>query len=101
MELPEGTLYCKGSSHYFTELCVKGCTFKDGEGNDIDWISRDLMSCDSMSDSFEEMGLFGTKGHLNDAYCRDGCFDDSDVFLVYEHEDLKQLQNVIIEAMEI
>jgi hypothetical protein len=87
LRLPAGTLYCKGVQWAFSELCVKGetegadfllCNLQSIEYHDTeDFVARcEAMLCD------------GASVPLNTTMQRDGCFDELEIFLVYEPEDL-------------
>lgn len=100
MKLPAGTLFCKGKPWYWDTPSVKGETSKFN-----DFYARDLTNieaCDSgeLFGRLQEMLDKGTSYPLHDIEGRDGCFDDEDLFLVYEHDDLVELARVISNAMD-
>lgn len=99
MKLPEGTLYCQGKPLYFNGLLVKGETIGD------DWYCRNLMwiTADSSDEAFkrlDEMIGNGASYPIEDAYGRDGGFDEEDIFMLYEKEDLIELAKVLLDANE-
>jgi hypothetical protein len=101
MKLPAGTIYAKGKPWYFEELIVKGETF----GND--WATLQLVDIksDGTEDWIEKLETMkeipASSYPINDAYGRDGCFDNYDIFLVYEKNDLEVLRGYIDCAMTI
>ena len=100
MKLPAGTLYCKGKPWCFEELSVKGDTF----GND--WSQLGLcgiasQNCSDADDRLTAMLEEGASYPMADGYGRDGCFNDEDIFLVYEVEDLRRLHEIICQAVRV
>ena len=101
MSLPSGTVYAKGGECYFTSLEVKGETIKH-QGKDADFFSRNLMWPNGCQN--EVYDTFFTKRlsfPINETEGRDGCYDDDDLFMVYEAGDLKSLSAVILNAMQL
>jgi hypothetical protein len=95
LELPAGTLYCKGVSWSFGGLAVKGDTVAG-----VDWYCRhlsgiDFDSTEQMLDRYEAMEASGATFPLNAGEVRDGMFDDDAIFLVLEPGDLEELRRVI------
>jgi hypothetical protein len=107
MELPAGTLYCKGKPWYFESLHVKAQTLRSVEKDDpFDWVCLSLDSVEANdSEQFDarltDMLENGASYPMADAYGRDGCFDKDDLFLVYEVEDLKRLHEIICNAVKV
>lgn len=100
LQLPEGTLFCKGKPWYWGTLMLKG------ESLPNDFIYRDLCWVDAESSSeateaFEEMLTQGVSVPMESAYGRDGCFDNDDIFLVFEEPDLEQLSEIIDNARQL
>lgn len=98
LDLPAGTLYCKGVRWAFDEICVKADTL----GND--WVQLSLNGIEAHDSGelfyrYEEMLQAGTSYPINESYGRDGCFDDDALFLVFERADLRALK-AMIEAAE-
>ena len=97
-KLPEGTLFCEAQPWVFGTLHVKGETWES------DFLLRDLQSI-AADDSGEwgrrldEMLESGASYPINDAYGRDGSFNEKALFLVYEREDLLELRRVVDEAL--
>lgn len=105
MKLPAGTLYAKGKPWYFDGFHVKGDTIVH-EGRAIDFGTRDLVCIEShdsgeMIDRLEAMRADGASFPMEDAYGRDGCFDDEDLFLVWEGPDLEEMHRVIDAAQSV
>lgn len=106
LKLPAGVLFCKGKPWYFESLHVKGDTITNSDGKPIDFGHRDLCFVAMGHDSGElmrrmdEMLEDGASYPVEVNYGRDGCFDDEDLFLVYEAADLHSLQAAITEALE-
>lgn len=104
MKLPEGTIFAKGKPWYFEDLSVKGETIKGSDGNNIDWAERGLVWIEAINDEdqtnkLEGMLEDGLSGDIQISYGRDGCFDKEDLFLVYEYDDLMELQDIIDTAL--
>lgn len=92
MKLPVGGIFCKGEPWAFDRLHVKGATWP--ETNDflacsLQWIESD--SSTQSTDRLDEMLETGASYPMNADYGRDGCFDDNDVFLVWEPADLEKM----------
>ena len=93
MAMPEGVVFSKYEPSYFGALCVKGETLKH------DFLYQDI-GCDAVeSESSEDF-----VGKLDDAHClgatvpmdfhcmgRDGCFDENQLFAVWEEGDVRDL----------
>lgn len=104
MKLPAGTLFAKGKPMYFGSLCVKGDSLES------DWIDRQLVWFEehgSTGDEFDqghrwdEMVENGASFPMHTGYGRDGCFDNEDLFLIYERDDLLELRSVIDAALAL
>lgn len=92
MEIPENTLFAKWEPCWFGELMIKGETI----GNDF--IMQDIASAVKCNDSGEFAELCDHSAQYGvslamDFYCeeRDGCFDEDQMFAVYERDDVLQL----------
>ena len=98
LTLPAGTIYCKGVRWAFDSLCIKD----DSLAND--WIYLNP-AWPSAHDSGEAIDLLersletGSSFACEDDYGRDGCFNDADVFLIFEADDLKSLRSNIDRAL--
>ncbi len=100
MGLPEGVLYSSGKMWYFDNLYVKGETlqYNDFTCRCLNWISA--FDDSDQFDKLEKSLSDGASIQMQDAYGRDGCFDDEDIFLVFEKEDLEELERVIAVAKD-
>jgi len=98
LALPPGTIYCKGVQWAFDSLCIKDDSLEN------DWIYLD-MSWPSAHDLGEAVGLLdksletGSSFACEDAFGRDGCFDEGAVFLIFEKDDLLALRSRIDDAL--
>lgn len=104
MALPEGVLFAKGKPWYFESLHVKGETLSWG-GENRDFTLRDLVWVDGHGSEGSALALdmmleAGESYPLETLYGRDGCFDEEDLFLVYEAADLRALRALIDTALE-
>jgi hypothetical protein len=101
LKLPKGTVYSKYRSlGMFNGLYIKGDTWTN------DWIYQDLLEeveCNNDSE-FADIMLAAEDGaeFTFDLNCgsRDGAFDDSDMFAIYDLRDLTPLINKLMDAME-
>lgn len=90
--LPSGTIFMKYAPCYFEALSVKGDTLEH------DFVSGEMAAPVDANDSGEwadklfEAAENGTSVGLDfDCYGRDGCFEDKQLFAVYEKEDMEKL----------
>jgi hypothetical protein len=99
LTLPAGTIYCKGVPWAFDGLCIKGDSLEN------DWIYLDP-AWPSAHDSGEATALLdqsleaGSSFPCEESYGRDGCFDDKDVFLIFEKPDLEAFRSHIDVALQ-
>lgn len=106
LNLPEGTIFSKGREWFFDGLCTKGETLFDSKGLPIDFLARDWIwiSSTSEDDQFDrlyEMKESGASYPIKDSEHRDGCFNDDDLFLIFEHADLLVMKSDIENALFI
>jgi len=99
IKLPDGVLFSKGKRWYWDGLSVK-----DGTNDYNDFYYTDLMTIESEDDGdwsqkLEDMLQYGTSEPINQSGGRDGCFDDNDLFLVFEKNDLIALREHINNAI--
>lgn len=106
MELPAGTIYVKTQAIGGCEgLCVKSETmYSKIDGESIDFYCRELTTydADDSKDAVEKWDamLKNKKSvSIEQDYGRDGMFDNEDLFLVYEENDLNELISVFKEAI--
>ena len=104
LKLPAGTIFAKGKPQYFESLSVKADSLPN------DFIYRQLVWFESHGDTgdefdqgfrFEAMVDHGASFPMNQSYGRDGCFDNEDLFLVYERADLLELRGVLDAALAL
>lgn len=105
MKLPAGTFFAKGSEWYFESIDVKDDTCVH-EGKNIDFFVHELNWVDSDGteqalERLQDMKENGASHPMQDSISRDGCFDEEDLFLVYEKEDLKRLKEMIEKALTL
>ena len=87
---PPSTIYMKGVPFAFEGLCVKG----DSLAND--WIYLPLDTWQNKGDDYADIGFHaiesGESIPMNsDGWQRDGCFDEREMFVIYEEADLRAL----------
>jgi len=94
LKLPEGTFFSQGKKWYFQGLSIKGHSFEN------DFMYVDLLEIeyegsgdyvDLLEDSLKNSASYPSRSSSS----REGVFDDTDVFMVLELEDL----NFIIHLM--
>src|ERR1044072_5446803 len=106
LALPPGTLYAKWGkpgrrdAMYDHGLTIKGATYRDLEGQAIDWAYYDLIpwpadcsDSDALMDRYFAMQDEGVEsGALDfDGGSRDGYFDEDQLFLVFNPVDCEGL----------
>jgi hypothetical protein len=100
-KLPAGTVYCKYKPCYFGELEMKGDTLE------VDFYAASLIAnvkwghdSSGMIDILDNAVKTGDSFELEvDAICRDGYFEDDQLFGIYETNDIKQLIGKLEEAL--
>jgi hypothetical protein len=103
MRRPAGTIYCKGKPWFWEQICVKGDTlFHDGKA--ADWCYRDWawVSASDSEQAIDRLTLMAEANAsfpIEDTEGRDGCFDEQDLFLIFEPEDLAQMAEDIAKAI--
>ena len=98
LELPAGTVYCQGGEWYFENLCFKAET----RGNDWRYTDPAWVDCESSEECIDR--LIEMKEHkasyaMQESEGRDGCYNDDDLFLVFEKPDLEKLRTWIDAAI--
>lgn len=97
LTLPAGTIFCKGVPWAFESVCIKEDSLEN------DWLYVNPAWPDA-HDSGEAVDLLdaslstGSSFTCETAVGRDGCFDDKDVFLIFEAADLAVLRSYIDRA---
>jgi hypothetical protein len=100
LKLPAGTLYIKATEPWaWEEYLVKVETLNAG-----DWVYADIRTYLEGKDldySWEYMlqGKLSCNSRLE--YQRDGCFDDNELFMVFEKPDLELLKNVVNKCIHV
>ncbi|AGO48283.1 hypothetical protein Phi17:1_gp7 [Cellulophaga phage phi17:1] len=94
-KLPKGTLFAKYEPIIFDGLCIKYQNTYNHKNEPIDYVYESLLGnvdCES-SEHFGDI-LFEAEENGNsfkldfDCIERDGCYDDEELFAVYEKEDV-------------
>ncbi len=98
LKLPPGTFFCHGEPFVFYDLSVKAKTI----GNDFFYIDLTRIKADDsgeLVDNMDKMLEEHASFELSYSEGRDGTFDDKQIFLVYEIEDLKKIREFIDETI--
>lgn len=107
LELPAGVIYAKGKPWHFNDLAQKHETILDDNGTAMDFTYVDLVAIKMGHDSGEYFARLdrmleaGESYPMEDDLSRDGCFDDEDLFLVYEAADLQRLTAIVGSARSV
>ena len=100
LTLPPGTIYCKGVTWAFDSICIKDDSLPS------DWVYLNP-AWPAAHDSGEAVDMLeksletGSSFPCEDAYGRDGCFNDKDVFLIFEKPDLEVFRSYIDRAIAL
>jgi hypothetical protein len=95
MEYPRGTLYCEFTPDIFGEMMIKGDTIKHDDVN-ADW---QFQMIQSSVDVYVDCHV-GTSFDVDfDALSRDGCYDDDQLYCVWETPDVGQLMERLEQAL--
>jgi hypothetical protein len=99
-KLPAGTIFMKYNPMVFEELQCKGDTWEH------DFLSENISNwpdCDGSDDLHDKLQLAQDTGasiRLDfDSSGRDGCFDDDQLFAVYERLDVEMLQDKLTRCL--
>lgn len=101
MKMPEGTIFAKGNPWYFDDLSIKA------QSIDEDFVCMSLVDigADDSGEWFSRLNEMLETGasypFVNDNYGRDGCFDEEEIFLVFERDDLMKLRDLIDGAIAV
>lgn len=99
LKLPKGTVYCKGRPYAFGDITIKHESLEnDWYEQTFNWI--DAESSTEAFDRLYEMHDNGASYPMQDSVTRDGCFDDKEMFLVFEKEDVIKLISYFQEALK-
>lgn len=99
LKLPPHTLYCKYEPLLLPRdtLQIKLDTCIDSEGKGFDWFLRSIVyiESDSQEDFHSKMTKMEVEGCSYPLDCddmiREGAFEDNQLYLVYEDDDVKAL----------
>lgn len=99
LNLPEGTLFRIGRPYCFGNIQVKASTLEN------DFVRMDLGNWEAVDSGdwdykCDQMINGESIPMTDDFYDRDGCFDDEDIFLVFEKDDLHKLKSIVDEAIK-
>lgn len=101
LAMPAGTVFAKYEPCVFDEPCVKG----DSLTSCSDFGYQSLMNVEGRDDSEASDKLFKSEEFGEsfsfdlDCQGRDGCFDEGQLFAVYERQDVEQLIARLQEAL--
>ena len=100
LQLPEGTIFCKGGIWVFENMCIKRQTY----GNDFSYV--DLCNIDSYDtedwiNRLENSLNKGISYPINKNTSRDGSFNELDLFMVFEEEDLEFLVKIMKDSINV
>ena len=105
-EMPENTLYSKYEPCNMQAMEIKGKTIKGFQGEPIDWFMQrihDSIECDSSEQFSERLFLAQEEGVGIDMdfniQGRDGCFDEKQLFAVWEKDDVRMLVERLKECL--
>lgn len=99
LKLPPGTFFARGE-----KWCIDGFYMK-GESWENDFCFLSISDIDSFNSDehikrLEEMEETGKSYPMNECHGRDGLFDENELFLVFEHDDLCKIRKLIDYSME-
>ncbi len=94
LNLPDGTIFCKGTKWCFDNLSIKGHSW-DNDFLYVDLCNIDAHDTGQWVDRLEDSLKNGTSYLINNNAARDGIFDEDAIFLVYEKEDLEFMSDII------
>lgn len=97
LKLPPGTLYCSGQDWAFGPMSVKADSLVyDIPGGANDFVCLELNDIEAASDAeisdrSAAMIHRGASFPMASSYGRDGMYEEDEIYLVYEPEDLDRL----------
>lgn len=101
--LPPGTLFMKYCPLCFDQLCIKDDTINGGQ----DFCVNDVTNTILCGGSREMQDILFTKGESGEsikmdfnAAGRDGCYDEDQLFAIYEREDVLGLLGVLTTCLK-
>lgn len=101
LKLPAGTLFSKFEPLIFEDLAIKGDT-SDGANDFMYQPIASAVDFEDTSDLLDKTERATKESVAMDLDCqsRDGCFDESQMFLVWERADVEQLIARLNTALE-
>lgn len=108
-KLPAGTVYCKYSEvGNFADLCIKLNTLhSSSENKPIDYSYIELIGNVDANDSTQQDDLLrealktGKEFNLDFDYtCRDGLYNNYQLYAVYNQEEVLELANLLISTIK-
>ena len=98
-KLPEGTVYSRYEPCYFTGLFIKGDTLE------LDYIEMSLIGNVKSHDTGDFLDKceqpYGNSIPLDfECYGRNGCFEDDQLYAVYERVDVEDLIKTLEQAIK-
>ncbi len=102
LKLPEGTIFVKGESWSFDSLSIKGDSIHFHGGNDFFYLDPHWVEANGSGEAFnclDKMIATGCSYPMQSSFGRDALFDYDAIFMVFEHDDLLQLQQFIETAI--
>lgn len=107
LELPPGTVYAKYRPHTYEELAIKEETLRLEDGTPIDWLYQSTIPSfrhSQDSNDFDMVGAMiddGQSAELDYDCCgRDGCFEDEQLFAIWERRDHAALISRLTAALQ-
>lgn len=102
LAMPAGTVYSKYAPCYMEEMSIKGDTTPNGG----DWYDQDIAGAlddggDEFSEACRRMEQGGSVPMAFDVECRDGCFEDDQLFAVWETTDVLALIARLTQCLEV
>lgn len=102
LAMPAGTIFSKAEGIDFDSLQVKGDT-RGGDFTSLDIIGNyEFDDMDELVDRYEAMAKHGASvPFAPHAMVGDGCFDEKQMFLIYEPDDLRVIRALIDQAIAV
>ena len=100
LKLPAGILFQKGKPWVFEIPLIKGRTIIDTKGRNIDFHYETIFDCDGDDDdvcidTWDKMLDHRAEFEAESTGGRDGCFNDDDLFMVYDNKDRENIRAII------
>lgn len=106
LAMPAGTIFSKTwKNGPVSGFQIKGDTWTN------DFLCLDMVGCIDCDDYYPGSNVIDTHDKLveqgisvpfdDEAYGRDGCFDDEDLFMIYEADDLRKIAAIIQRGIEV